>query len=224
MAPETGATRVLLGSASPARRRVLRAAGIDPLVLIADLDEDALVAGLAGAPPGDVVTALARAKAEAIIAAVGASSDPEIAAVAADGVVLTCDSMLLLDGELAGKPKTGEVARARWREMRGRTGDLLTGHCVTRMSGGAVTAVAAGGASTVIRFSDVSDAVVDRYIATGEPLEVAGAFTLDGLGGWLLDGIDGDPSSVIGISLPLTRELLSEVGVDVTTLWSVAEP
>ncbi|WP_448223087.1 Maf family protein [Gordonia iterans] len=224
MAPETGATRVLLGSASPARRRVLRAAGIDPLVLIADLDEDTLVAGLAGAPPGDVVTALARAKAEAIIAAVGASSDPEIAAVAADGVVLTCDSMLLLDGELAGKPKTGEVARARWREMRGRTGDLLTGHCVTRMSGGAVTAVAAGGASTVIRFSDVSDAVVDRYIATGEPLEVAGAFTLDGLGGWLLDGIDGDPSSVIGISLPLTRELLSEVGVDVTTLWSVAEP
>ncbi|AVM00083.1 septum formation inhibitor Maf [Gordonia iterans] len=224
MAPATGATRVLLGSASPARRRVLRAAGIDPLVLIADLDEDTLVAGLAGAPPGDVVTALARAKAEAIIAAVGASSDPEIAAVAADGVVLTCDSMLLLDGELAGKPKTGEVARARWREMRGRTGDLLTGHCVTRMSGGAVTAVAAGGASTVIRFSDVSDAVVDRYIATGEPLEVAGAFTLDGLGGWLLDGIDGDPSSVIGISLPLTRELLSEVGVDVTTLWSVAEP
>ena len=76
----------------------------------------------------------------------------------------------------------------------------------------------------MIRFSDVSDAVVDRYIATGEPLEVAGAFTLDGLGGWLLDGIDGDPSSVIGISLPLTRELLSEVGVDVTTLWSVAEP
>ncbi|WP_454162767.1 Maf family protein [Gordonia iterans] len=224
MAPATGATRVLLGSASPARRRVLRAAGIDPLVLIADLDEDTLVAGLAGAPPGDVVTALARAKAEAIIAAVGASSDPEIAAVAADGVVLTCDSMLLLDGELAGKPKTGEVARARWREMRGRTGDLLTGHCVTRMSGGAVTAVAAGGASTVIRFSDVSDAVVDRYIATGEPLEVAGAFTLDGLGGWLLDGIDGDPSSVIGISLPLTRELLSKVGVDVTTLWSVAEP
>ncbi len=224
MTPETGATRVLLGSASPARRRVLRAAGIDPLVLIADLDEDALVAGLAGAPPGDVVTALARAKAEAIIAAVGASSDPEIAAVAADGVVLTCDSMLLLDGELAGKPKTGEVARARWREMRGRTGDLLTGHCVTRMSGGAVTAVAAGGASTVIRFSDVSDAVVDRYIATGEPLEVAGAFTLDGLGGWLLDGIDGDPSSVIGISLPLTRELLNEVGVDVTTLWPVAAP
>ncbi|MFT3663106.1 MAG: nucleoside triphosphate pyrophosphatase [Gordonia sp. (in: high G+C Gram-positive bacteria)] len=215
-----GRTRVLLGSASPARRRVLRDAGIDPLVLISDLDEDALVAGLAGAAPATVVTTLAQAKAEAIIAAVLTSDDDEIAAVAADGVILTCDSMLLLDGELAGKPKTPEVARARWRAMRGRRGDLLTGHCVTRMSGGAAVDTAVDTMGTVIRFSAVSDTVIDRYVATGEPLQVAGAFTLDGLGGWLLDGIDGDPSSVIGISLPLTRELLDRVGVDVTTLWS----
>lgn len=213
-------TRVLLGSASPARRRVLTAAGLAPLVLISDIDEDALADRLAGEAPERIVTALAEAKAEAIVGAVTASRDPEIAAVAADGVVLTCDSMLLLDGELSGKPHTPEVAVQRWRRMRGRTGELLTGHCVTRMLGGAVAQTAAGTRSTTIAFSDVSDEVIERYVATGEPLAVAGAFTLDGLGGWLLDGIDGDPSSVIGISLPLTRDLLAAVGVDVTSLWS----
>ncbi len=212
-------TRVLLGSASPARRGVLRAAGLDPLVLVADLDEDALIAGLADQPPEAIVTELAKAKGEAIVAQVLASDDPQIAQVAADGVILTCDSMLLIEGRLTGKPKTPEVARERWRQMRGRTGTLLTGHCVTRMSGGAVAHLASGTRGTLIRFSDVSDAVIDAYVATGEPLEVAGAFTLDGLGGWLLDGIDGDPSSVIGISLPLTRDLLAEVGVAVSTLW-----
>ncbi len=212
-------TRVLLGSASPARRRVLVAAGINPLVLVSDIDEDALVAALAGERPEDIVTALAEAKATEIVSMIAASDHPEIDAVAADGVVLTCDSMLLLDGELAGKPLTAEVAVARWRAMRGRTGHLLTGHAVTRLVGGAVTASAVGSASTDIRFSDVSDEVIDRYVATGEPLQVAGAFTLDGMGGWLLDGIDGDPSSVIGISLPLTRDLLTDVGLDVTSLW-----
>ncbi|GAC56735.1 Maf-like protein [Gordonia hirsuta DSM 44140 = NBRC 16056] len=212
-------TRVLLGSASPARRGVLRAAGIDPLVLVSDLDEDALAAGLADRPAAEVVTELAKAKGAAIVAQVLASADPELAQVAADGVVLTCDSMLLLDGELAGKPKTPAVARERWRRMRGHTGELLTGHTVTRMRDGAVAQVSAGTRGTRISFSDVSDEVIDAYVATGEPLQVAGAFTLDGLGGWLLDGIDGDPSSVIGISLPLTRELLGEVGVSVTDLW-----
>lgn len=212
-------TRVLLGSASPARRRVLIAAGINPLVMVSDIDEDALVATLAEEPPAQIVTALAEAKAAEIVSMIARSDHPEIGAVADDGVVLTCDSMLLLDGELAGKPLTPEVAIARWKTMRGRTGQLLTGHAVTRLSGGVVTASAVGSASTVIRFSDVPDAAIERYVATGEPLQVAGAFTLDGMGGWLLDGIDGDPSSVIGISLPLTRDLLTDVGLDVTTLW-----
>ncbi|UQE76258.1 Maf-like protein [Gordonia sp. PP30] len=212
-------TRVLLGSASPARRGVLRAAGIDPLVLVSDLDEDALIAGLAGHAPEAVVTELAKAKGVAIVAQVLASADPDIAAVADDGVILTCDSMLLIDGELTGKPKTPEIARERWRRMRGTTGRLLTGHCVTRMTGGTVARAASGTRSTRVHFSDVSDQTIDAYVATGEPLQVAGAFTLDGLGGWLLDGIDGDPSSVIGISLPLTRDLLADVGVDVTSLW-----
>ncbi|GAA4748483.1 Maf family nucleotide pyrophosphatase [Gordonia alkaliphila] len=215
-------TRVLLGSASPARRRVLLDAGLAPLVLVADLDEDALVEGLRadGATPTEIVTELARAKAAALLPRILGSADGEIAEVAADGVVLTCDSMLLIDGELAGKPLTAEVAVERWRRMRGTTGHLLTGHAVTRLRGGAVVAEAAATRATEITFSNVSDRTIERYVATGEPLQVAGAFTLDGRGGWLLDGIDGDPSSVIGISLPLTRDLLTEVGIDVTDLWA----
>ena len=213
-------TRVLLGSASPARHRVLVDAGLAPQVLISDVDEDALLAGLGDAEPGEIVVRLAEAKADAVVAAVLAADDPELRAVAGDGVVLTCDSMLLLDGRLSGKPHTPEVAVAQWRQMRGRTAELLTGHCVTRLAGGAIAGSATGTVSTTIHFSTVSDAVIERYVATGEPLKVAGAFTLDGLGGWLLDGITGDPSSVIGISLPLTRTLLDEVGVDVTELWA----
>lgn len=213
-------TRVLLGSASPARRRVLTDAGLAPLVLVADLDEDALVEELSGTEPESVVTALAVAKGDIITAEVTSSPLPELAAVAADGVIITCDSMLLIGDRLVGKPQVPEVAVTRWREMRGSSGRLLTGHRVSRLTGGSVTATATGTQSTTVHFADVSDEVIDHYVATGEPLYVAGAFTLDGMGGWLLDGIDGDPSSVLGISLPLTRRLLDEVGIDVSTLWS----
>ena len=216
---EPGTTSVVLGSASVARLGVLRSAGLDPQVLIADLDEDAIVEELGDAPPAQIVTRLAQAKADAIVATLLSGDDPELAGARADGVVITCDSMLLLDGRLSGKPHTPEVAVARWRQMRGKTGHLMTGHCVTRIRDGAAVSAAAHSQSTAIDFSDVSDELIDRYVATGEPLKVAGAFTLDGIGGWLLDGIDGDPSSVIGISLPLTRRLLAEVGVDVADLW-----
>ncbi|MFT3714684.1 MAG: nucleoside triphosphate pyrophosphatase [Gordonia sp. (in: high G+C Gram-positive bacteria)] len=210
-------TRVVLGSASPARRRILTAAGVAPLVLVSDVDEDALLDRLTGAAPEDVVVTLAQAKADAVLSRL--LSDPQWRETAADALVLTCDSMLLFDGALAGKPHTADVAIERWKRMRGRSGHLLTGHTVTRLSDGAVTGAATGTVSTEIRFSDVSDAVIEAYAASGEPLEVAGAFTLDGLGGWLLDGIDGDPSSVIGISLPLVRRLADQVGVSVTDLW-----
>ena len=210
---------VVLGSASPARLRVLRDAGLDPQVLVADLDEDAIIAEMGGAASAEVVTRLARAKGEAIVSTILADDDPVFDAARADGVVLTCDSMLLLDGELSGKPHSPDVAVAQWGRMRGNTGDLMTGHCVTRLRDGAVESIVADHKSTQVHFSDVSDDQIARYVATGEPLKVAGAFTLDGLGGWLLDGITGDPSSVIGISLPLTRQLLSQVGVDVTDLW-----
>ncbi|MFE3446271.1 nucleoside triphosphate pyrophosphatase [Nocardia sp. NPDC059180] len=205
-------TELVLASASPARRTVLRSAGIEPIVRVSDVDEDAVAAALpADTPPQGVVVALAEAKAAVIAATV-----PEFAD---DCVVVGCDSMLLIDGMLQGKPHTPEVARARWNAMAGRSAELITGHCVLRLLDGAVTAEAVDCSSTTIHFAEPEPEALDAYIATGEPLQVAGAFTLDGLGGWFVDRIDGDPSSVIGIGLPLLRRLLDDVGVGVADLW-----
>ncbi len=203
--------RFVLASASPARRAVLRAAGVEPDVVVSGVDEEAVTASLSDPTPSELVTALARAKAEDVAGRVGGD--------AADTVIVGCDSMLSIGGELVGKPGTVETARARWRGMAGGTGDLLTGHAVVRLRNGDVVARAEGTRTTTVRFSTPSAEELDAYLATGEPLAVAGAFTLDGLGGWFVEGIDGDPSSVIGISLPLTRQLLAEVGVSVTRLW-----
>jgi septum formation protein len=203
--------QVVLASASPARLAVLRAAGLDPLVEVSDVDEDAVLATLRGAPPGTVVTALACAKAATVA--------ERLAPTYPDAVLLGCDSMLSVAGELVGKPGTAEVARQRWTAMAGRTGELVTGHAVVALSGGVVRQVAARHASTTIRFGSPSEGELSAYLSSGEPLGVAGAFTLDGLGGWFVDGIDGDPSNVIGISLPLVRQLLREVDVTVTDLW-----
>ncbi|WP_280448705.1 nucleoside triphosphate pyrophosphatase [Nocardia brasiliensis] len=205
-------TAFVLASASPARREVLRSAGIDPVVRVSAVDEDAVAAALpAGTAPQVVVVELARAKALAVAATI-----PELSA---DCVVVGCDSMLLVDGELQGKPHTAAVARARWGEMAGRSADLVTGHCVLRLRDGECTAEALDCSSTTVHFGKPEPDELDAYIATGEPLQVAGAFTLDGLGGWFIDRIEGDPSSVIGIGLPLLRRLLGDVGVAVTQLW-----
>ncbi|MBF6227889.1 nucleoside triphosphate pyrophosphatase [Nocardia abscessus] len=205
-------TRLILASASPARREVLRSAGIDPIVRVSAVDEDAVAAALPqGTPPQAVVVELARAKAAAVAA--------DIPELAADCVVVGCDSMLLVDGELQGKPHTPEAARARWGDMAGRSADLVTGHCVLRMRDGQITAEAVDCSSTTVHFAKPEPDELDAYIATGEPLQVAGAFTLDGLGGWFVDRIDGDPSSVIGIGLPLLRRLLGDIGIGVTQLW-----
>ena len=203
--------RLVLASASPARLGVLRAAGLDPLVEVADVDEAALLAATPGAAPGAKVTGLAAAKATTVARRV-ADDHP-------DALVIGCDSMLLLDGELQGKPGDPDTARRRWRAMAGRTGELVTGHTVLRMADGSINQVAEGHAVTVVRFARPSDVELEAYLATEEPLAVAGAFTLDGFGGWFVEGIDGDPSNVIGISLPLLRRLLSAVGVSVTELW-----
>ena len=199
--------QLVLASQSPARLGVLRAAGTDPVVRVSGVDEDAIVAALGAVEPDAVVVALAEAKAR------------EVAGEFDDALVIGCDSMLHFDGELVGKPATAEVARRRWRRMAGGTGELLTGHALLRVRGGEVVGVASGTESTVIRFGSPTAEEIDAYVATGEPLKVAGAFTLDALGGWFVDGIDGDPSSVIGISLPLLRGLLGELGVSVTSLW-----
>ncbi|GGS25114.1 Maf family protein [Actinokineospora fastidiosa] len=199
---------LVLASQSPARLGVLRAAGADPEVRVSGVDEDAIIASLGDAKPDTVVTALAEAKAR------------EVAGEFADALVIGCDSMLHFDGELVGKPGTAEIARQRWARMAGGTGDLLTGHALLRVRDGAVTATATGAERTLIRFGRPTQDEIDAYIATGEPLKVAGAFTLDALGGWFVDGIDGDPSSVVGISLPLVRRLLADLGVSVTSLWT----
>ncbi|WP_020668173.1 Maf family protein [Amycolatopsis nigrescens] len=203
--------RFVLGSASPARLGVLRAAGIDPSVVVSGVDEDAVAATLTDPSPAELVTALAAAKAEAVTR--------EVLATHGDAVVVGCDSMLSIGGAMVGKPGSPEVARERWAAMAGRTGELLTGHAVVRLTDGRRDGLATGSHATTVRFAEPSPDELDAYLATGEPLGVAGAFTLDGFGGWFVEGIDGDPSSVIGISLPLTRKLLAEVGVSVIDLW-----
>jgi septum formation protein len=207
-------TRVVLGSASSGRRKVLREAGIDPLVVVSGVDEDAVVAGLAQeASPAEVTTALATAKADAVAGVLDA-------AVSADCVVIGCDSMLHRDGELVGKPASVDAARQGWQKMAGRSGRLYTGHCLIRLQGNTIVARAADASATTVNFGEPSPDDLDAYLDSGEPIAVAGGFTLDGLGGWFVDGVDGDPSTVIGISLPLTRRLFEAVGLSVPRLWA----
>lgn len=205
--------RLVLASASPARLAVLRAAGVEPLVEVSDVDEDALLAELGEqASPVDRVSALALAKARAVAA--------RVAAAVPECVVVGADSMLHLEGEMVGKPGTVDAARGRWDQMAGRTAELFTGHALVQVTGGAVAREVAGHATTAVAFARPTTAELEAYLASGEPLDVAGAFTLDGRGGWFVEGIEGDPSNVIGLSLPLTRRLLAEIGVGVDALWA----
>lgn len=194
--------RLVLASGSPARLRLLRAAGFDPEVVVSGVSEDAEEGSAAA-----TVEALARAKATAVAAR------PEVAG----SVVIGCDSLFELDGRAWGKPASAADAGERIRRMRGRSGVLHTGHCVIDTGAGRA---ASGVAATTVRFTSMTDAEVDGYVATGEPLQVAGAFTLDGRSGPFVAGVDGDPSNVIGLSLPLFRDLLGELGVTVTELWT----
>ncbi|HEX2177555.1 MAG TPA: nucleoside triphosphate pyrophosphatase [Nocardioidaceae bacterium] len=193
--------RLVLASASPARLQTLRRAGLDPEVMVSGVDESAVEAE----SPGDVAAELAQRKARAV-------------AERLDGpaLVVGCDSVLELNGETLGKPGSAEDAVRRWRAMRGRSGALHTGHCVVDTATGR-TESATG--STTVHFADLTDAEIDAYVATGEPLHVAGAFTIDGLGGAFVRRIEGDPHNVVGISLPLLRELVAALGVSWTDLW-----
>lgn len=206
-------TRVVLASASPGRRKVLRQAGIDPLVVVSGIDEDAVMAGLdPDATPGDVTTALAAAKADAVAGLLDAE-------VATDCVVIGCDSMLHRDGALLGKPASADAARCGWQQMAGGSGQLVTGHCVIRLRDNSIEYRASDATATTVHFGMPSPGDLDAYVSSGEPTVVAGGFTLDGLGGWFIDGVDGDASAVIGISLPLTRKLLEHAGLAIATLW-----
>lgn len=211
---------ILLASQSSGRLATLRAAGVEPLVRVSDVDEHAILRALAAdsrtePTPPQQVQALARAKAAAVAATVTRSereADPGL-------VVVGCDSMLEIGGRVVGKPETAAIARERWRSMRGSTGVLHSGHALIRVRDGAE---AQGVSSTTVRFGSPADTEIDAYVATGEPLGCAGAFTIDGLGGPFIDGIDGDPHGVVGISLPLLRRLLAELEVTWTDLWTRA--
>jgi len=193
---------------------VLRQAGIDPLVAVSGVDEDAVLAAQGpDAAPGDVANALAAAKAEQVVADLDS-------AVTSNCVVIGCDSMLFIDGALRGKPESDDAAREQWESMRGRPGVLHSGHCVIRMRDGAVTHREVDCGTTTINFATPTDDELTDYLATGESLRVAGAFTIDGFGGWFVDGIDGDPSNVVGLSLPTMRRLFARVGLSIAELWS----
>lgn len=206
-------TRVVLGSASTGRLGVLRQAGLDPLVVVSGVDEDAVIASLADAPPEQVVSGLAAAKADEVFAHLPA-------AVAEDCVVIGCDSMLFLDGQLCGKPGDVDTARRQWQSMSGRTAQLYSGHAVLVVRDGAVAHRIADTGITAVHFASPTDTDLDAYLESGEPLGVAGGFTLDGLGGWFIEGIDGDPSNVIGLSLPLLRRMLATAGLSIADLWA----
>ncbi|MEN1975851.1 Maf family protein [Cellulomonas sp. P4] len=209
-------TTLVLASASPARLATLRAAGIEPAVAVSAVDEPAVLASAGPVAPAEAVLLLARAKAR------------DVAPAHPGALVLGCDSMLELDGEVLGKPADAAEATARWRAMRGRAGLLHTGHWLVdaRQSAAAGASAEAepeaesgGTSTTVVHFADVTDAEIAAYVATGEPLHVAGAFTIDGLGGPFVERIEGDHHGVVGLSLPLLRHLLAARAVPLPTLW-----
>lgn len=201
--------RFILASASPARRKVLTDAGLDPEVIVSGVDED----GIDAASPADLAARLAELKASAVADRILADASPEVPTV-----IVGCDSVLEMDGVAHGKPHTPESATERWRRMRGRAGVLHTGHhVIVAHSTGRREQTEVG--STTVVFADITDEEIAAYVASEEPLWVAGGFTLDGLGGAFCDRIEGDPHNVIGISLPLLRRVLGRHGVAWTSLW-----
>lgn len=195
--------RFILASASPARLATLRAAGIDPEVVVSGLDESAITAP----DTASLVEQLAAAKAQSVSAG-----------VADDALVLGCDSMLELDGAMVGKPSSPADAIAFWQRMRGRSGVLYTGHALIAVSGGVPGTPVIAVAATTVHFAEIADDELAAYVGSGEPLTVAGAFTVDGLGGWFVDSIGGDHHNVVGLSLPVLRRMLRNLGLSLTDL------
>jgi septum formation protein len=201
--------RLYLASTSPARLATLRAAGVEPVVLPSRVDEDAAVEAASPLSPVEMVQLLARLKASAVVSS-------EI-----DGFILGGDSAFELDGVVYGKPHLPSVARERWMLQRGRTGHLHSGHWLIDHRGGVLGEARGAVATAGVTFaSDISDAEIDAYIATGEPLLVAGAFTIDSLGAPFITAVDGDPHAVVGLSLSTLRSLLLSFGVTWPALWN----
>jgi septum formation protein len=189
--------RFILASASPARLRTLVAAGVVPEVIVSQIDEDAIAATMPNATTAELVQKLANEKARAVRETVHG-----------DALVLGCDSMLDFEGTALGKPGTLAAAKDRWREMRGKRGTLYTGHCLIDLVAGRV---AIATAATTVHFADLTDDEIDVYCSSGEPSDVAGAFTIDGYGGWFINAVEGDHHNVVGVSLPDLRRMLREL-------------
>ncbi|MBK0332142.1 septum formation inhibitor Maf [Brachybacterium sp. MASK1Z-5] len=202
---------LLLASGSEGRRATLERAGIEFDRMAADLDEDGLLEAASDLEPAEAVLLLAREKAHAVVEASEGGC-----------VVLGCDSMLEVDGEVIGKPHTPERARARWRELRGRSAVLHSGHWLVDdrdVEDEGTGATIGATASAEVSFADLSDEEIDAYVATGEPLGVAGGFTIDGIGGPFITSVTGDPHAVVGLSLPLLRDLLAQIDIGIHELW-----
>jgi septum formation protein len=200
---------LVLASASPARLRLLAAAGIDADVMVSGVDESVVEAP----SPDKLSLLLARLKAQTVADRLRGSGEPAL--------VLGCDSVLSFDGEALGKPADAGEATRRWQRMRGRHGILYTGHCLVDLRTDRLVEDVAG---TTVHFADVSDEEIRSYVATGEPLRVAGAFTIDGIGGPFVERVEGDPGTVIGLSLPLLRHLLLQLDLPVSALWRTGQP
>ncbi len=213
-------TKLVLASTSPARLALLKAGGIDPVTIAPGVDEDAaveratsmgLIAGTA-----DMVQFLAKAKAEAVLDRIEAQN----------ALIIGCDSSLEFEGQALGKPHEPQVAIDRWKQMRGRAGTLYSGHWVIdnrNPQPGVVPAATGRTSSTIVHFADISDAEIEAYVATREPLKVAGAFTIDGIGGAFIRSIEGDSHTVVGLSLTTLRDLTLKLGIEYSSLWRVSQ-
>ena len=203
--------QVYLASTSPARRQTLTQVGLAPMILSHSVDEEALVAEATQngpVPPPEIVQLLARAKAE------------DACVPGVTGLVIGGDSVFAVDGDIFGKPHTPENARQRWLRQRGKTGVLYSGHWVADVKNGVIVAGVGDRTEASVTFrDDITDDEIDAYIATGEPLKVAGAFTIDARGAAFIDRIDGDPYTVVGISVAKIRELVRRLGYSFTDLW-----
>jgi septum formation protein len=207
--------RLYLASTSPARLATLRAAGIEPVTIAPGVDEEAAVAAAGPLTAPEMVQLLARLKAEAVLASAS------LPAHEIDGFILGGDSAFELDGDVHGKPHLPEVARERWLRQRGRSGVLHSGHWLIDHRGGEPRGAVGRPAQALVQFAqDIDEAEIDAYIATGEPLKVAGAFTIDSKGAAFISSIEGDPHAVVGLSVPLVRTLVHELGGRWTELWN----
>lgn len=206
--------RLYLASTSPARLATLRAVGIEPVPVPSHVDEDAVAAAAGPLDPSAFVTLLARAKAEAV-------AERLVDEGGLDGLVLGGDSAFEVGGAVHGKPHLPETARERWHAQRGGSGVLHSGHWLIDARGGLLGRAVGGATSAAVHFaSDITDEEIDAYIATGEPLEVAGAFTIDSKGAGFIERIEGDPHTVVGLSVPYLRTLVRSLGVEWTALWN----